>query len=214
MLPESYRPGMTMVWSFVPVALVFGITPGPDVALALRSSLAHGIAHGVAVALGAAAGSLAWGIAAAAGVATFIIRVPAAFEILRWAGAIYLGLLGMQAIVTAGAWLAPGDSGTSPASAPVPKAFWTGLIADLLNPKMGIFYLAVIPQFIPEDGPVFAWAMVLMAIEFVIAIICLSTYALLASSARRLLTRGAVATWMERVLGAVLLGLGVRVAIG
>ena len=120
----------------------------------------------------------------------------------------------MQAIVTAGARLAPGDSGTSPASAPVPKAFWTGLIADLLNPKMGIFYLAVIPQFIPEDGPVFAWAMVPMAIEFVIAIICLSTYALLASSARRLLTRGAVATWMERVLGAVLLGLGVRVAIG
>ena len=208
MLPESYRPGMTMVWSFVPVALVFGITPGPDVALALRSSLAHGIAHGVAT------GSLAWGIAAAAGVATFIIRIPAAFDILRWAGAIYLGLLGMRAIITAGAWLAPGDSGTSPASAPVPKAFWTGLIADLLNPKMGIFYLAVIPQFIPEDGPVFAWAMVLMAIEFVIAIICLSTYALLASSARRLLTRGAVATWMERVLGAVLLGLGVRVAIG
>ena len=205
---------MTTIWAYIPVALVFGITPGPDAALALRSSLAHGVRHGAVVALGAATGSLAWGIAAAAGVATFVTRVPAAFEILRWAGAIYLGCLGVQSIVTAGTWAVPAGAEGTTAAAPVSTAFWTGLIADLLNPKMGVFYLAVIPQFIPEDGPVFAWAMVLMAIEFVIAIICLSTYALLASSARRLLARGAVATWMERILGVVLLGLGVRVAIG
>ena len=204
---------MTTIWAYVPVALVFGITPGPDAALALRSSLAHGVRHGAVVALGAATGSLAWGIAAAAGIATFVAQVPAAFEILRWAGAIYLGCLGAQSIVTAGTWAVPaGAEGTE--AAPVSTAFWTGLIADLLNPKMGVFYLAVIPQFIPRGGPVLAWSMALMTIEFAIAIVCLSSYAVLASSARRFLARGKVTAWTQRLLGGVLLGFGVRVAIG
>lgn len=203
---------MTTIWAYVPVALVFGITPGPDAALALRSSLAHGVRHGTVVALGAATGSLAWGIAAAVGVAAFVARVPAAFEILRWAGAIYLGVLGVQSIVTAGTWDVPaGPQGTT---TPVSTAFWTGLAADLLNPKMGVFYLAVIPQFIPRGGPVLPWSMALMTIEFAIAIVCLSAYAALASCARRVLTRGRAAAWTQRLLGGVLLGLGARVAIG
>jgi attX protein len=97
---------------------------------------------------------------------------------------------------------------------PISKAFWTGLLADLLNPKMGVFYLAVLPQFIPKDGPVFAWSMALMTIEFIIAVVCLSLYAALASSARRMLTHGKITAWMERILGGVLLGFGARVAIG
>ena len=205
---------MTTFWAYVPVALIFGITPGPDATLALRSSLAHGVKHGVAIALGAATGSLAWGIAAAAGVATFVTQVPTAFEILRWAGALYLGFLGAQSIAQAGKWITPESPETPSETVPASRAFWTGLIADLLNPKMGVFYLAVIPQFIPRGGPVFAWSMALMAIEFVIAIICLSMYAVLASSARKILTRGTVAAWMERVLGGVLVGFGVRVAVG
>ena len=204
---------MTTIWAYVPVALVFGITPGPDAALALRSSLAHGVRHGAVVALGAATGSLAWGIAAAAGIATFVAQVPAAFEILRWAGAIYLGCLGVQSIVTATKWVVPA-SGEKTTAAPVSKAFWTGLVADLLNPKMGVFYLAVIPQFIPRGGSVLAWSMALMTIEFAIAIVCLSSYAVLASSARRFLARGKVTAWTQRLLGGVLLGFGVRVAIG
>ena len=204
---------MTTIWAYVPVALVFGITPGPDAALALRSSLAHGVRHGAVVALGAATGSLAWGIAAAAGIATFVAQVPAAFEILRWAGAIYLGCLGVQSIVTATKWVVPAR-GEKTTTAPVSKAFWTGLVADLLNPKMGVFYLAVIPQFIPRGGSVLAWSMVLMTIEFAVAIVCLTLYAVLASSARRVLTRGTVTAWTQRLLGGVLLGLGVRVAIG
>ena len=205
---------MTAMWAYVPVALVFGITPGPDAALALRSSIAHGVRHGVVVALGAATGSLAWGVAAAAGVATFVTQVPTAFEVLRWAGAIYLGCLGVQSIVTAGTWAVPAGAEGTTAAAPVSTAFWTGLIADLLNPKMGVFYLAVLPQFIPKDGPVFAWSMALMTIEFIIAVVCLSLYAALASSARRMLTHGKITAWMERILGGVLLGFGARVAIG
>lgn len=166
------------------------------------------------IALGAATGSLAWGIAAAADVATFVTQVPTAFEILRWAGAIYLGFLGAQSIAQAGRWITPGSPETPSETVPASRTFWTGLIADLLNPTMGVFYFAVIPQFIPRGGPMFAWSMALMAIEFVIAIICLPTYAVLASSARKILTRGTVAAWMERVLGGVLVGFEVRVTVG
>ena len=166
------------------------------------------------MALGAATGSLAWGIAAAAGVATFVTQVPAAFEILRWAGALYLAYLGVQTIISAGTWAAPAGTEQKTMTVPISKAFWTGLLADLLNPKMGVFYLAVIPQFIPRGGSVLAWSMVLMTIEFAVAIVCLTLYAVLASSARRVLTRGTVTAWTQRLLGGVLLGLGVRVAIG
>ena len=155
------------------------------------------------IALGAATGSLAWGIAAAADVATFVTQVPTAFEIL-----------GAQSIAQAGRWITPGSPETPSETVPASRTFWTGLIADLLNPTMGVFYFAVIPQFIPRGGPMFAWSMALMAIEFVIAIICLPTYAVLASSARKILTRGTVAAWMERVLGGVLVGFEVRVAVG
>ena len=205
---------MTAMWAYVPVALVFGITPGPDAALALRSSIAHGVRHGVVVALGAATGSLAWGVAAAAGVATFVTQVPTAFEFLRWAGAIYLGCLGVHSIITAGSWVVSADGEGMAARAPVLRAFWTGLAADLLNPKMGVFYLAVLPQFIPRGGPVLEGSMALMAIALVIAVVCLSLYAVLASSARRALARGRAAAWMERLLGGVLVGLGVRVVVG
>lgn len=198
---------MNTFWAFVPIALIFGVTPGPDATLAIRSSLANGTTHGVAVALGAATGSLAWGFAAAVGVASFVTNVPAAFEILRWGGAAYLVFLGVQTISSAGSWVVPGEVTSQRTRGSVKRAFATGIIADLLNPKMGVFYLAVIPQFIPKDGPIFAWSMLLMGIEFVIAVICLSLYAVLASSIRGLLSRGTIGVWMDRVLGMVLLAL-------
>lgn len=202
-----------IIWAYLPVAIAFGIAPGPDATLAMRSSLAHGAKHGVAVALGAATGSVAWGVAAAIGLASLLTRVPAAFEVLRWAGAIYLVLLGIQSIRSAGKWSIPSDEKAAKAKVPLSRAFLTGLIADLLNPKMGIFYLAVIPQFIPKDGPIFLWSIILMSIEFVVAIICLSLYAGLASSFRKFLEKGSLAAWLDRVLGLVLLGFGVRVAV-
>ncbi|WP_442778236.1 LysE family translocator [Actinomyces sp. Marseille-P3109] len=186
--------------------------PGPDAILELRRSLAHDVKHGAAIAPGAATGSLAWRIAAVAGVATFVTQVPTAFEILRWAGAIYLGFLGAQSITKAGKWITPGSPETLSKTVPASRAFWTGLIADLLNPKMGVFYLAVIPQFIPRGGPGVVDGAHGDRVRH--RDHRLPMYAVLASSARKILTRCTVAAWMERVLGGVLVGFGVRVAVG
>jgi threonine/homoserine/homoserine lactone efflux protein len=203
-----------IILAYLPVAIAFGIAPGPDATLAMRTSLAHGVRQGVAVALGAATGSVAWGVAAAIGLASFLTRFPAAFDVLRWAGAIYLVILGIISIRSAGKWSVPDGNKSSTVKVPLSRAFLTGLVADLLNPKMGIFYLAIIPQFIPKDGPIFLWSIILMSIEFVVAIICLSLYAGLASSLRKFLKKGSLAAWLDRSLGLVLLGFGVRVAAG
>lgn len=201
------------VLAYLPVAIVFGIIPGPDVMLAVKHSLTGGVRHGVAVALGAATGSMAWGIAAAVGLASLLTSVPGAFDAVRIAGAAYLVYLGIESIWQRKGSFTDVDAATYSAHQPKwSRAFMTGFVADLLNPKMGAFYLAVLPQFIPRDGNVFVWSMLLMSIEFVVALICLSSYALLASSARRFLEKGRLGAWLERGLGVVLVGFGVRLA--
>ncbi|MCZ4080505.1 LysE family translocator [Rhodococcus sp. H36-A4] len=201
------------VLAYLPVAIVFGVIPGPDVMLAVKHSLSGGVRQGIAVALGAATGSMAWGIAAAVGLASLLSSVPGAFDAVRIAGAAYLVYLGIQSIWQRKGSFTDIDAATFIAQQPKwSRSFMTGFIADLLNPKMGAFYLAVLPQFIPRDGNVFVWSMLLMSIEFVVALICLSSYAFLASRARQFLEKGKLGAWMERALGVVLVGFGIRLA--
>ena len=201
------------MWAYAAVALVFGITPGPDVVLAIRHSMSRGAAHGVAVALGAASGSLAWGVAAAVGLASVVQHAPTVYQVIKLAGGAYLICLGVHSIIRARSAALDSNTDRMPAQQSHLAAFRVGLIADLLNPKMGAFYLALIPQFIPKGGDVFRWSMLFMAIELIIAIICLSGYAMLAQVAGRLLKRPRVMAWLERGLGSILIGLGLRVAL-
>lgn len=201
------------VLAYLPVAIVFGIIPAPDVMLAVKHSLTGGVRQGVAVGLGAATGSLAWGIAAAAGLASLLTSAPWVFDAVRLTGAAYLVYLGINSIWQRKGSFTDVDATTSGGRLTKgSRAFATGLVADLLNPKMGAFYLAVLPQFIPRDGNVFLWSILLMSIEFVVAIVCLSSYACAASSARRWLENGRWGAWLERGLGVALVGFGVRLA--
>ena len=213
---------VSSVLAYLPVAFVFGIAPGPDAMLAMRHSLSGGVKEGVAVALGAATGSVAWGVAAAVGLASLLNSAPGAFTAIRIAGAVYLVYLGIRCFLPSSGGLAtavrplrptraPGSAGRAANPA---HGYRVGLVADLLNPKMGAFYLAVLPQFIPAGADVFTWSMVLMAIESVAAVVCLSAYAVLASSARSTLESGRLGVWLERVLGAVLVGFGAGVGLG
>lgn len=203
------------VLAYLPVAFVFGIAPGPDAMLAMRHSLTGGMREGVAVALGAATGSVAWGVAAAVGLASLLNSAPGAYTAIRVAGAVYLLYLGIRCFRPG-----PGGGATSGLAslgldgASVVRGYRVGLVADLLNPKMGAFYLAVLPQFIPAGADVFTWSMVLMAIESVAAVVCLSAYAVLASTARGTLESGRLGVWLERALGAVLVGFGVGIGVG
>ena len=144
------------IWAFVAMAVMLSVSPGPDDVLVLRSSLRGGPMLGLATVAGVGAGSLAWGVAAALGLAAVVARSAPVHEALRLVGAGYLVLLGVAPLVTgvrrARRRVAPPElDGDRRVRLPggARGAFSTGLMSDLLNPKIGLFYLAVVPQFVP-----------------------------------------------------------------
>lgn len=208
--------------AFLVVAFLFGMAPGTDVLLVIRRTTRCGVNAGIAVALGAATGSLAWGIAAAVGLAKLLQQSAVVYEVLRLAGAAYLMWLGITSIVAtvrnrAAAPAADGETAATtsppPAHAGWLRSFGSGLLADLLNPKMGAFYLALLPQFIPPGHDVMRTSMVLAGVEFFTAAVCMIAYAVVAGRLLRLITKPVVARWMDRTVGTVLIGLGVHVAL-
>ncbi|MFI2239761.1 LysE family translocator [Streptomyces chrestomyceticus] len=221
---------------FALFALLVTMAPGPDTLLVLRNCLRGGRRAGAASALGSAAGSLAWAVAAAAGLAAALQRWDAAFMAVRLVGAAYLVFLGAQALWTyrraaAGATGPAGESGgedmattkdpTGPtdtsdltdATAVRPtQAFRQGLYSCLLNPKVGIFFVAVVPQFLPQDHSVLGVTLLFGVIDAVIAAGWLLLLAVGAGRLLRWLRRPRVHRNLERGTGGVLLALGVGTA--
>ncbi|MFF3766294.1 LysE family translocator [Streptomyces sp. NPDC001922] len=196
-------------------ALLVTMAPGPDTLLVLRNCLRGGRFSGVATALGAAGGSLAWAVAAALGLAAALQRWDAALTAVRLAGAAYLILLGVQ-----GLWAhRRGTAQRLPVSeqaatdAPTPgRAFRQGLLSCLLNPKVGLFFVAVVPQFLPDHHSTLVPTLVLGVIDAAIAALWLM---LVATTAARMLTwlrRPRVNTVLERTAAGVLVALGVGTA--
>ncbi|PWV51071.1 threonine/homoserine/homoserine lactone efflux protein [Nocardiopsis sp. L17-MgMaSL7] len=145
--------------SFVVFSLIVTVTPGPATVIVLRNGIMHGVRPALSASFGAALGSLAWGFAAAVGVAAVVARSDAAFEALRYAGAAYLAYLGVRTALERSPAYGP-DPEPEPASTPSGRTrvrpvsmrrwFRQGLLADLLSPKAGLFFLAVLPQFVPQ----------------------------------------------------------------
>ena len=137
-------PDLATLALFVPVALALNLTPGADMMFALGQGLRSGRA-GVMAALGVSAGGMIHALAAGLGLAALVAAYPAAYEIIRWAGVAYL------------LWLALGalrDDGTDHTARAVPNAFRQGLVVNVLNPKVGIFMLALVPQFVDPTRPI------------------------------------------------------------
>ncbi|WP_206507569.1 LysE family translocator [Streptomyces chrestomyceticus] len=212
---------------FALFALLVTMAPGPDTLLVLRNCLRGGRRAGAASALGSAAGSLAWAIAAAAGLAAALQRWDAAFMAVRLVGAAYLVFLGAQALWTyrraaAGATGPVGEgggkdmTGTTDASDTTAvrsaQAFRQGLYSCLLNPKVGIFFVAVVPQFLPRDHSVLGVTLLFGLIDAVIAAGWLLLVAVGAGRLLRWLRRPRVHRNLERGTGGVLLALGVGTA--
>jgi threonine/homoserine/homoserine lactone efflux protein len=204
------------LWGFVALAAVLSVTPGPDDALVLNSCLRGGPRSAAATAVGIAAGSLLWGVAAAVGLASVVARSPGVYGVLRLAGAVYLVVLG-------GAILRAQADGhrTSGAdrrsvhrrSGGAGAAFATGLASDVLNPKIGVFYLAVLPQFIPAGEPVLGYTMLLCCLDVSVAMAWFAVLSCLARAAVGWCRRPAVVLWSQRVMGAALIGVGTSVAL-
>jgi len=200
--------------AFLGIAIVLTLTPGPDLALVTRVIFARGRMAARWTSLGVVTGHLTWGVAAGIGVAAILNASATLYTILRLAGAAYLIWLGIHALLAREA--APDVLEQTTASA-TPKshlsAYRQGLINDLLNPKIGVFYTTLLPQFIAPGQPVFLTSVFLAALFALIVALWLGIYITLLARADALFRRPAVRRILERVTGVVLVGLGLRLAL-
>ncbi|WP_409260453.1 LysE family translocator [Pseudomonas putida] len=196
--------------AFTLAATLLTLTPGLDTALILRTATVEGRKQGMRAALGINAGCLLWGAAVAFGLGALIAVSELAYNILKYCGAAYLAWLGVNMLLRPRRSLAPaGEEGQRTAN-----WFLKGMLGNLLNPKVGIFYVSFLPQFIPQGQPLVAWTFGLVSIHVVLGLL----WALALIGATRplagLLRRGKVIQWMDRATGLVFVLFAARLALG
>jgi threonine/homoserine/homoserine lactone efflux protein len=202
--------------SFAVVAGLLTIVPGLDTALVLRTAALRGRAHAFATALGINTGTLTWGAAAACGAAALLTVSEAAYTALRIAGAAYLLWVGIGMLRTLRKEQILAVS-EEPAATRLIGSYRRGLTTNLLNPKIGIFYTAMLPQFIPAHTSHLAMGVLLALVHDVEGIIWFTALILCAERLGALLrhfrlTRRMVQRWVDAVTGSVLVAFGLTLA--
>lgn len=201
------------ILGFAVVAGLMTLVPGIDTALVLRTAVTQGRARAFAAAAGISLGVLIWGIAAALGVSALLAASQVGFTVLRWVGAAYVVWLGVSLIVRAGRGEHLGLDGDQPAPESAWVGFRRGLLTNLLNPKIGVFYVAVLPQFLPEDVPAALAGGVLALVHVAEGMAWFTLLILATHLLRTWLSRRVVQTWIDRITGGVLIGFGVKLAL-
>ena len=203
---------MSGIAAFAVFAAILTITPGLDTMLVLRTAAVSGRAAGIAAVTGVALGCLVWAVASAAGVTAVLAASRVAFEILRAAGVGYLLWLGGRALWQARRpFTGPSALPTAPAQS-WGRALRTGFTTNLLNPKVGVFYLSVMPQFLPTGVNPLAGSLALGAIHIGEGFVWLTIVVLAVNLARGWLTRPTVRRRLEQFTGLVFIGFAVRLA--
>jgi len=196
---------------FVIAGLVLNFTPGPDLLYITARSLGQGWRAGAASSLGIAAGCLVHTAAAALGISVLLKASPLAYDAIRLAGAAYLVWLGVQALrqraVPASVSALPPDA--------LRKVFWQGFVTNVLNPKVALFFLAFLPQFADPARGAFALQVLALGLIFIanglwVCLLVARSAAAMAGWARR---RAGAMSWIQRGSGALLVGLGLHLAI-
>jgi threonine/homoserine/homoserine lactone efflux protein len=198
---------------FVALAIVVIVTPGPDTALTIRNSLLGGRAAGVGTAIGVALGQATWSVATSVGVVALLVAIEPAFAALRIAGAAYLIVLGIQALWSALHSHPSAGLATVAGSRVTPRsALRQGVLSNLTNPKMAVFFPSLLPQFVSADAPSFAALLALGLLFSLMTLTWLTAYAFAVARAGDFLRRSAVRRAIEAVTGIVLVAFGIRVA--
>lgn len=207
---------------FVAAGLLLNITPGADVALVAARSAAQGFRAGAAAALGVGAGCMLHALAAALGLSALLAGSATAFAVVRWIGAAYLVWLGLG-MLRAKATPDAAEGTPVPAAGAVPPArlarvFLQGFLTNALNPKVALFFLAFVPQFIDTTAPHQAQAFLVLGIVFNVngTLVNLGfAWAVAALRARYAGHAGAGtwARWLTRGVGAIFVALGIRLAL-
>jgi threonine/homoserine/homoserine lactone efflux protein len=201
--------------AFSAVAAVLTVTPGADMALVTRNAVAGGMRAAVGTAIGIVAGCFAWAAASALGIAALLSVSATAFTAVKVAGAAYLAMLGLQALLAARRRVkAPADPRDEPVDAAVRPlaALRQGLLTNLLNPKIAVLYATLLPQFLSPGDPVMALSLTMAAIHGAMGLVWLSAYARVIVAAGDLLRRPRVRAALDAVTGTVLVALALRLA--
>jgi threonine/homoserine/homoserine lactone efflux protein len=211
--------GIHGLWLFIVSGLLLNITPGPDTAYIVGRSVQLGWRGGAAAALGIGTGCLVHVFAASIGLSALLAASSLAFTVIKWVGAAYLCFLGITMLLSRAQVLvesAPAESNEiSQRQIPLRHVFWQGALTNVLNPKVALFFLAFLPQFVAADSPHKAAAFLLLGLIFVSngTLWCLGVAAFAAKAAGRIRQSGRAWRWINRALGGLFVYLGVRVAL-
>jgi threonine/homoserine/homoserine lactone efflux protein len=191
--------------AFAPVAALLTLTPGAATALVVRSAATGGQRRALSTTVGNSVGVLAWGCFAAMGIAAVVATSAEAFTAVKLVGAVVLVLLGLQSL--------RGRRDDPERPEPARGApLRDGLLTSLANPKLAVFFVALFPQFVPDGAPVLPSALLMVATIVSFDLVWYSALAYLVARARRAFVEGPWLSRAERLTGAVLVGLGVRLA--
>ncbi|NKB61778.1 MAG: LysE family translocator [Gammaproteobacteria bacterium] len=201
--------------AYVVLATALALSPGPDVLFVIANGIQHRSRGAIASALGICAGSIVHALAAAVGVSAVIAASPIAFDVLRYGGATYLAYLGVKAIIQ---WYTNKQS-VNENSGPIAETsarevFVRGLVTNILNPKVVVFYFALLPQFVDTDlGQVGLQIFLLGCIHNVIGLVFLICIGLAAGRASGWLARTSMGRWLDGIAGVFFIGLAIRLVL-
>jgi threonine/homoserine/homoserine lactone efflux protein len=193
--------------SFAGIAVLVSVTPGPATALVVRSAALHGRREAMLTTLGNSTGILMWALASVLGISALVAASEAAFWVLKVVGAVVLIWLGARALF--------GDRRpqTADGGAAGRSAYGAGLVTSFANPKLAVFFIALFPQFLHAGDSVLATTLAMALLLIAVDLVYFTLLALMVSRARRAVVGSALARRVERLTGAVMVGLGVRVAL-
>jgi threonine/homoserine/homoserine lactone efflux protein len=206
--------GIHDIWLFIAAGLLLNVTPGPDTAFIVGRSLQAGWRSGCAAALGISAGCLLHVAAAAIGLSAVLAASATAFLIIKLIGAVYLIVIGVRMIIAQ-----HGDTQDDHKLVATPKSarqvFWQGALTNILNPKVALFFLAFLPQFVDANSPTKAYAFVVLGLLFILngTVWNLGVAAVAASTSARIRASSRAMRWINRSIGAVFIMLGIRVGL-
>jgi threonine/homoserine/homoserine lactone efflux protein len=194
--------------SFAGIAVLVSLTPGPATALVVRSAALHGRREALLVTVGNSTGIFMWAIASVLGISALVAASETAFWALKIAGAVVLLYLGIKAIRGRGA-----DPDEATPERTARTAYGSGLMTSFANPKLAVFFIALFPQFVPHGEPVLPTTLAMATLLIAVDLVYFSLLALVVARAHHAVVSSRLARRIERLTGAVMIGLGVRVAL-
>lgn len=214
--------------AFIPLALVLTLTPGADTLLVVRNALSRGRASGVATTFGICSGLFIHALVSALGLSVIVLQSALAYSLLKYAGAAYIVYLGIRSLLRKpgpepGDEPGHGDPARIPSSvefgtsrrfsSPLSRSLAEGFLCNVLNPKVVVFYLAILPQFVSPTDPVLAKSLLLTAIHFAMGLVWLVVLSLFLGRMRAFISGDRLRHRLEKVSGAIFVGLGLKMAL-